>query len=174
MVLKASYLWWDDLPFLSPLLILLGLLFSCFELGTWITRSYVSRGVELMRHGHFFRKSLQTLPLGVELICLCLLECILKANQLFVFLSFKPYYAWMLRSGRETGKCLYQGWVRDYVGMLCCSVSHLCEQQCINTKIGRRRVDVDAMPEDARFWNSCFSTSGEDMLTGYFQPHMKS
>ena len=36
----------------------------------------------------------------------------------------------------ETGKCLYRGWVRDYVGMLFCGVSHLSEQQCISTKIG--------------------------------------
>ena len=36
----------------------------------------------------------------------------------------------------ETGKCLYRGWVRDYVGMLFCGVSHLSVQQCISTKIG--------------------------------------
>ena len=51
------------------------------RLGTRITHSYVSRSVELMRHGLFFMNSLQILPRRAELICLRSLECILKANQ---------------------------------------------------------------------------------------------
>ena len=104
LVLNASYLWWDGLPLLSQLLMLLVVLLSRFWLGTRITRSYVSRSVELMRHGHFFMNSLQILPRRVELICRCSFECILKAKKYLIYLSSKPCYACMVISVRETWK----------------------------------------------------------------------
>ena len=73
------------------------------------TRTYVSRNVELLRHGHFFMNYLYTLLLIVEMICGRSLEFLFKVNEWVVCISSKPNYARKLRTQRGRGKRLHCG-----------------------------------------------------------------